>query len=112
MSDTEKTKCNHNGDHICDEECECNDNFITLEMDDGTLKNFFIIGNLENEGKYYIALVAEGESNYDILQVTEEGDNVNLNYIDDDNEYNTIADKFDELYQKELKEMGIEEETE
>jgi hypothetical protein len=44
--------------------------------------------------------------------VTEEGDNVNLNYIDDDNEYNTIADKFDELFQKELKEMGIEEETE
>ncbi len=105
MTDKEKKdcncgeECNDNHEH-CDcegEECDCNT--ITLEMEDGTEKDFVILDVLSHEGKEYMALAEVDSMEYDIMSFEADSENVNLSVIEDDEEFNTVAAKFEELFQ-------------
>jgi len=94
-------------EHICDDECECDDNIITLETEDGTKKNFILLGTLENEGKIYLAIVEEGDNQYEILQVTNDDEELVLTEIGDDEEFTTIANMFDAQFTQEMEQMAM-----
>ncbi len=100
MTDKEKNNCNC-ADHDHDENCECEerDNLITLEMDDGTLKDYVILDMLTHEGKNYIALAEVDSVEYDIMSYEEDGESMMLNVIEDDKEFNAVAMKFEELFE-------------
>jgi uncharacterized protein YrzB (UPF0473 family) len=71
---------------------------VTLTDEDGVEKNFDIIGTLELDGNTYFALVdAESdEDEYIILKsVIDENDDEILITIDDDDEFDRVADAFD-----------------
>lgn len=72
---------------------------VTLTDEDGVEKNFDIIGTLELDGNMYFALVdAESdEDEYIILKsvIDENGDEI-LITIDDDDEFDKVADAFDD----------------
>ena len=79
---------------------------VELELDDGTLVNCAVITILTVAGKDYIVLLPLDESgeNEDgevwFYRYTENPDDPNeepvLDYIDDDDEYDCVADSFDE----------------
>ena len=71
---------------------------VTLTDEDGVEKNFDIIGTLELDGNTYFALVdAESdEDEYIILKsVIDENDDEILITIDDYDEFDRVADAFD-----------------
>ncbi len=81
-------------DEIFDEE------IFTLTDEDGEEKQFELIGSAELDGETYLALVPleDNENNeYVILKsdVDDEGDDI-LVTIDDDDEFNRVAEIFDE----------------
>ncbi len=104
MTDKEKHNCGCEGD--CQDghdDCECGSedcscNTISLEMEDGTVRDFMILGDLEHEGKHYIALAEVDSNEYDIMGMTVEEDTVELQVIEDDQEFELIAQKFDEYF--------------
>ncbi len=87
-----------------DEDCECNT--ITLELEDGTEKDFTILEMLEHEGKTYMALTEGDSEEYDILRVEGNDEDLELMIIEDDAEYEKVADLFDAAFAE------LEEETE
>ncbi len=109
MTDKEKQNCNcgEHHDHECGDDCDCESNTITLEMEDGTSKDFTILNILEHNGQQYVALAEEDSAEYDILRFVEVDDNLELSIIEDDAEYNAVADKFDELFNSELEDLEL-----
>ncbi len=129
MKDLEKNDCN------CGEDCDCEGhehdnhnaegqeeileinpfqgeeeaNVIQLEMDDGTMQDFILLGTLEHNGKQYVALAEVGSNEYDILGWELEDDFVNLSVIEDDNEFNEVADLFHEYLQGDYEEEEDED---
>ena len=95
------SKDNHlNHDCECGE-CACSEddrNIVSLMMEDGTEKEFEILQVIEHEGKSYLALCEAGSFEYDILRVNEVDDEVELNVIEDDAEYEQVAELFDEVF--------------
>lgn len=90
-------------------ECACEDegtdsNTITLDMEDGTQRDFTVLDILEHEGKKYIALAELDSDEYDILGMDVDEETVSLTVIEDDNEFNAVAAKFDELFSQEQQE--------
>ena len=84
-----------------EKEMELNDELepdrVTLTDEEGVEREFDIIGTLEMDGNEYFALVAvEGnEDEYIVLKaVVEDGEEV-LITIDDDDEFDRVADAFD-----------------
>ncbi|MBR7165999.1 MAG: DUF1292 domain-containing protein [Clostridia bacterium] len=71
---------------------------VTLTDEEGVEREFDIIGSLEMDGNEYFALVAvEGnEDEYIILKVIEENGEEVLITIDDDDEFDRVADAFDD----------------
>ncbi len=106
MTDKEKHDCDcgEHHDHDCGDDCNCEheNNLITLEMEDGTSKDFVVLDVLEHNGNHYVALAEENSEEYDILRFVEVDDNMELSIIEDDAEYNLVADKFDELFSSSL----------
>ncbi len=91
----------HEGCDCGDENCECENDIITLDMEDGTQKDFHVLEVIEFEGSQYIAL-AEVESNeYDILRMDVQGETVELAVIEDDDLFEKVAQKFDEVVNSE-----------
>lgn len=112
MTDKEKQACNcgEDHDHDCDcgdEDCNCESNVITLDMEDGTKKDFQVLNIIEHEGKQYVALSEMDSVEYDILRFEEVDDQLELSIIEDDAEYNTVADLFDEIFSAEGDELDI-----
>ncbi|MDD3361966.1 MAG: DUF1292 domain-containing protein [Hespellia sp.] len=69
---------------------------ISLEMEDGTTQEFAILEYIEFEGKDYVIIAdlvddAIGFEQY-IYGYTKDGDELNLEYIEDDDLYLRIAD--------------------
>lgn len=121
MIDLEKKDCD------CGPDCECNDhedpqahaqgeeekpdaghfhdeeedNIIQFEMDDGTMQDFLLLGTLEHNGKQYMALAEVGSFEYDILGFEVKDDYVNLNVIEDEDEFDEVANLFHEYLQAE-----------
>ncbi|MBR4719954.1 MAG: DUF1292 domain-containing protein [Lachnospiraceae bacterium] len=88
---------------------------VELELDDGTIANCAVITILEVDGKDYIALLPideNGESKdgevwfyrYDEDENDPDIEPV-LSYIEDDDEYEAVADAFDEFLDNEAFEL-------
>lgn len=97
-------------DHEHDEDCDCESNTIMLDMEDGTQKEYTILYMVEIDGKKYLALSELGSIEYDILEMKEDGDSVELSYVDDDDEYNAVADEFEKIFSESDDEDDEEEE--
>ena len=109
MTDKEKDACNCGEDCECEDDCDCESNTITLDMEDGTKKDFTVLHIQEHEGNQYIALADEDSDEYDILRFTEVEDNMELSIIENDVEYNAVADLFDEVFSAEFDDSDEEE---
>ncbi len=77
---------------------------VVLTDEEGVEREFDIIGTLEMEGNEYFALVAvEGdEDEYIILKAVEENGEEVLITIDDDDEFDRVADAFDNEMMEEI----------
>ena len=77
----------------------------TLTDETGKESEFELIGSCEFEGKTYLALipVEEGSEEYVILRLEadEKGEEM-LVTIDDDEEFDDVADYFDDLFSEEI----------
>jgi hypothetical protein len=114
MFDKEKDNCDcgcedttGKHEHECDcegDDCDCGSDTVTLEMEDGTLKDFSVLEIVQYEGKSYAALAEVDGDQYDILRMEESEDNLELSVIDDEDEYNAVAAIFDELFLDEAEE--------
>ena len=86
---------------MSEKDLEMNDSLepdrVTLTDEEGVEREFDIIGTLEMDGNEYFALVAvEGnEDEYIVLKVIEENGEEVLVTIDDDDEFDRVADAFD-----------------
>lgn len=72
---------------------------FTLTDEEGNEEQFEILGSIEFEGKVYYAMTSVEEKNdeYVILRLEgEEGDDVTLVTIDDDEEFDRVADEFED----------------
>lgn len=78
---------------------------FTLEMEDGKEQEFVVLDEFEFEAKDYIVVAtidAEdniGEEEY-IYGCVKEGDDIIVEYIDDEDEYNKIADAYEKLLEE------------
>ena len=94
-----------NGNSPADENEEYDPEIYTLTDEEGNELHFALLGSLENEGNEYKALIpvnedGEEESNeYVILKcsVDENGEDI-FETIDDDEEFDRIADIFDDEF--------------
>ncbi len=79
---------------------------LELTDEDGSVVEFEFIGTVEFEGKEYYALVPledNDEGAYIILRAEEAEDgDVNLVTIDDDDEYDSVADLVEDKYLSEI----------
>ncbi len=77
---------------------------VVLTDEEGVEREFDIIGTLEMDGNEYFALVAvEGdEDEYIILKAVEENGEEVLITIDDDDEFDRVADAFDNEMMEEI----------
>ena len=79
------------------------DMFVTLDLDDGSSMECQILTIFEADGRDYIALLDEDEQpNEDgevfIYRYSEDAEgNPSLENIEDDEEYEVVSDRFDEL---------------
>jgi len=111
MTEIEKNGCNCEGEHDhdceCGDDCDCETNIITLDMEDGTQKDFSILNIIEHDGKHYVALAEVGSDEYDIMRFVEVDESIELSIIEDDAEYNAVADIFDELFTAEVEDLDL-----
>ncbi len=92
------------------------DMFVTLDLDNGTQAECQVITIFDVSGQDYIALLPvdeneepNGEGEVYIYRYAEDKDgNPSLSNIEDDEEYEAVADRFDEL----LDEAEFEDEAE
>lgn len=83
------------------------DEVITLTDENGVEEKFTILAIVEHNGKTYYALVPENpskdeEDGYVILRVdTEDGEDI-LVTIDDDDEFDDVADEIDDYLNSEV----------
>ena len=85
---------------------------FTLTDEDGNEIEFEVIGQHEMNGEHYVALLpveeaekAEGDNiewEYVILKLAKEGDEEILVTVDDDDEFDDIADYFDDLFSQQI----------
>ena len=84
---------------------EDDDMFVTLDLDDGSSVECQILTIFEADGRDYIALLPldeNSDSNEDgevfIYRYSEDAEgNPSLENIEDDDEYEVVSDRFDEL---------------
>lgn len=107
MADIEKNAPEmeeENGNDEIEEILEDDTEIYTLEDEDGVETSFALLGTLEHEGNVYKAFVpvdedGKEESNeYIILKCVEEDGEDVLISIDDDEEFDRIADIFDDEF--------------
>lgn len=86
-----------------DEGCGCGHDHgemetITLQTEDGEDVTCAVIGTFDVEGKEYIALLPEDGEEVYIYSFKEDGDNVQLDRIETDEEYNKVGAVFMQLW--------------
>ena len=96
MSEENKCSCGCGHDHEM-EEMET----MTLTLDDDTELNCGIIGVFEVDGVEYIALLPEDDDTVLIYQYNEDGEEVELSLIEDDDTFEKVSQAFDDLWEDE-----------
>ncbi len=93
------------------DEKEYESEIFTLTDEDGNEIDFEIIGQHEMNGVQYVAMLPveeeekaadDGTWEYVILKLAEEGDETVFVSIDDDDEFDNVADYFDDLFSQEI----------
>ncbi len=98
MSEENKCSCGCGHDHEHEmEEMET----MTLTLDDDTELNCGIIGVFEVDGVEYIALLPEDDDTVLIYQYNEDGEEVELSLIEDDDTFEKVSQAFDDLWEDE-----------
>ena len=98
MSEENKCGCGCGHDHEHEmEEMET----MTLTLDDDTELNCGIIGVFEVDGVEYIALLPEDDDTVLIYQYNENGEEVELSLIEDDDTFEKVSQAFDDLWEDE-----------
>lgn len=99
---------NTNHDHCHDDNCNCSeeDFTITLTLDDGTELECTVLATFPVGEKEYVALLpmnqTEEEQEVFLYQYKQlENEELELLNIEDDAEYDAVADAFDELLDEE-----------
>jgi hypothetical protein len=77
-----------------DDDLESYNNFVTLELEDGSVLSCEILDIIEVDGHNYMALVPEGSEEYLIYGYLEKGEDFELINIDDKDEYDKVAEAF------------------
>ncbi len=99
---TEKKNIVNPDEHVHDFEGDDNmdddSRIISLEMEDGSQKDFVALDIISHEGQNYIALSEVGSMEYDVLRFEEVEDSLELSIIEDDEEYERIAEVFTEHF--------------
>ena len=86
---------------------------FTLTDEEGNEIEFEVIGQHEMNGEHYVALlpvddqpeddgVGDIQWEYVILKLVKDGDEETLVTVDDDDEFDYIADYFDDLFSQEI----------
>ena len=78
--------------------------FTLTDEETGEEKDFALIARAEIDDQLYFALEPADEESeeYVILKVFEDGDDIILESVDDDDEYDDVADYFDDLFADEI----------
>ena len=88
---------------------------FTLTDEDGVESQFEMLGTIDLDGSSYVAMTPidsdEDEGEYIILKVVEEDGEEVLVTIDDDEEFDKVADAFEDMYVEEIDYDGDEEES-
>ncbi|NLK37798.1 MAG: DUF1292 domain-containing protein [Epulopiscium sp.] len=98
MSEKDVCGCGH--DH--GEEMELETMFLTL--DDDTEVECGILGVFEVEGKEYIALLPLEDETVLLYAYSEDGDDIQLDVIEDDETFEKVSNAFYDLYEEEEEE--------
>lgn len=93
-----------------------NEELFTLTDEDGNESQFALMGELELDGNIYLALVPadnEDADEYVVLKVTtdENGEEI-LITIDDDDEFDKVADAFEDQFMGDFDLDAVEEGSE
>ncbi len=88
----------HNGGNMAEEFYD--DTIYTLTDEEGNEEEFALLGSAEMEGKIYLALIPakdidKADAEFVILRQEKDGDEDVLVTIDDDDEYENIAEVFE-----------------
>ncbi|MCD8479468.1 MAG: DUF1292 domain-containing protein [Candidatus Cloacimonetes bacterium] len=103
--------CNCEGeDCSCEDHCEAETNIITLDMEDGSQKDFEVLQIINHEGKNYVALAEPDSDTYDVLRFEEVDDALELSIVDDDEEYKAVTEIFNDIFSSEEFDMDMDEE--
>ncbi len=90
---------------MADETFDFEQEVFTLTDEEGNESDFELIGNMELDGNKYVALIPvdSTEDEYVILKVTtdENGDELLLT-IEDDDEFDAVADAFEDEFMSEI----------
>ena len=109
MEDNKKCGCDHeeNGcgcNHDHDEHgCNCGEDhgeptiFVTFEDEDKEVA-CDVLGIFEVDDVEYIALAPQDEEDILIYRYSEDGDDIKLDEIESDEEYDKVAAEFDEMF--------------
>ncbi len=84
---------------------DINEEKVTLTDEEGNENEFYVIGDLEIDGKVYVALEPTDnlDDEYVILRVeTDENGEETLVTIDDDEEFDKAADAFEDEFMDEI----------
>ena len=84
---------------MSDEAYQPDDDFVTLEFDDGESVECEIMGVFDVQGKEYIALIPEDDSDDVYIYGYKEVDDDEFELIDieDDSEFDKVVKEFDKL---------------
>ena len=94
----DENKMNHDCD--CGSDCGCEEEIPTMQLvlDDGTEVEWDVIATFPVEDKDYIALAPKDSEDLFIDRFTENEDGVELENIEDDDEYEAVGRALDELF--------------
>ena len=90
--------CNHDHDHNHDHEEPLT---LDLVLDDGKEMKCEVIGIFDVEDKEYIALLPLDDDKVLLYSYEEEGDELNLDNIEDDEEFKKVSETFWEIFGEE-----------
>ena len=95
-------------EHVHDENCNHDHEIpmITITMDDNSEVNCIVVDIFEFNGKEYIALLPDEDSEVEeeifILNYVEDGEEVDLSEIEDEDEFNEVSAHFQEIFEQGL----------
>ena len=91
--------CGHDHDHEHDHDDE--PETISFTLDDGTEATCEILGTFEMNDINYIVLMPEDDEDVLIYRYKEEGEEISLEAIESDEEFEAVSEAFDELFGEE-----------